>query len=195
MRNFSRQFFLLSDFLPDICWEEIAEEIIFVFCFGVWPGARTLAFRLTTRLFVPGCIISQTTIVFILFYQTCDGSLSRRNGEMVMLDSRQVVGIWHRWTNFFKKKVLHRQTRENWAFEGQHSWCHCRDSSLYTRKIAWGTKRPAAAWNNIPFLTRTTHNKNINLEKFHPVFVLFAFLNLNFYICHPIPIKTKNTAM
>ena len=29
--------FLLSDFLPEICWEEIAEEILFVFRFEV-PG-------------------------------------------------------------------------------------------------------------------------------------------------------------
>ena len=46
LRNFSWQFYLLSEFLPEICWEEIAEEILFVFHFEVWPGARTLAFRL-----------------------------------------------------------------------------------------------------------------------------------------------------
>ena len=34
LRNFSRQFyFYAQSFLPEICWEEIAEEILFVFCF------------------------------------------------------------------------------------------------------------------------------------------------------------------
>ena len=40
------QFYLLSEFLPKICWQEITEQILFVFCFDVWSGARTLAFRL-----------------------------------------------------------------------------------------------------------------------------------------------------
>ena len=48
-RNFSWQFYLLSQFLPEICWEEIAEEILFVFCFDVWPGAGTLASRLISQ--------------------------------------------------------------------------------------------------------------------------------------------------
>ena len=46
LRNFSWQFYLFSEFLPEIAWEEIAKEMLFVFCFDVWPGARTLAFRL-----------------------------------------------------------------------------------------------------------------------------------------------------
>ena len=53
--TFHGSFILLSEFLPEICWEEIGEEIFFVFCFDVWPEVRTLAFRLinqhtTTRL-------------------------------------------------------------------------------------------------------------------------------------------------
>ena len=32
-----------------ICWVEIAEEILFVFRFDVWPGTRTLAFRLISQ--------------------------------------------------------------------------------------------------------------------------------------------------
>ena len=36
---------LLSEFLPEICWEEIAEEMLFVF----GSGARTLAFRLISQ--------------------------------------------------------------------------------------------------------------------------------------------------
>ena len=42
---FHGNFYFLSEFLPEICWEEIAEEILFVFCFDVWPRAQTLAFR------------------------------------------------------------------------------------------------------------------------------------------------------
>ena len=49
LRNFSYQFYLLSEFLPEICWAEIAEEILSVFCFDVWTGARTLAFRLISQ--------------------------------------------------------------------------------------------------------------------------------------------------
>ena len=41
--------FIYSQFLPEICWEEIAAEKLFVFCFDVWPGARTLAFRLISQ--------------------------------------------------------------------------------------------------------------------------------------------------
>ena len=44
LRNFSWQFNTFSEFLPEICWEEIAEKMLFVFCFDVWYGARTLAF-------------------------------------------------------------------------------------------------------------------------------------------------------
>ena len=49
LRNFSWQFYLLSEFLPEINREEIAEEILFVFCFDVWPGTRTLAVRLISQ--------------------------------------------------------------------------------------------------------------------------------------------------
>ena len=35
LRNFSWQFYSLSEFLAEICWEEIAQKIIFVFCFNV----------------------------------------------------------------------------------------------------------------------------------------------------------------
>ena len=49
LRNFSWQFYLLSECLPEICWEEITEKIHFVFCFNVWPWTRTLAFRLISH--------------------------------------------------------------------------------------------------------------------------------------------------
>ena len=41
--------FIYSQFLPEICWEEIAEDILPVFCFDVWPEARTLALRLISQ--------------------------------------------------------------------------------------------------------------------------------------------------
>ena len=40
-----------KEFLPEICWEEIAEGIFFVFCFVVWPGTRTLSYRLSTSFY------------------------------------------------------------------------------------------------------------------------------------------------
>ena len=43
--TFHGSFYLLSDFLLEICWEENAEEIIFVFYFGVWPKARSMVLR------------------------------------------------------------------------------------------------------------------------------------------------------
>ena len=46
---FHGNFYLLSEFLPEICWEEIAKEILFVFRFDVWPGTRTLTFRLISQ--------------------------------------------------------------------------------------------------------------------------------------------------
>ena len=40
---------LLSEFLPEICWEESAKEMLFVFRFDVWPGIRTQALWLSIR--------------------------------------------------------------------------------------------------------------------------------------------------
>ena len=55
LRNFSWQFYLLSEFLPEICWEEVAEEIFFFyFRFDVWPGpTATNAINAYFYLFVP----------------------------------------------------------------------------------------------------------------------------------------------
>ena len=48
--TFHGNFYLLSEeFLPEICWEKIAEDILFVFCFDIWPWARTLALRLISQ--------------------------------------------------------------------------------------------------------------------------------------------------
>ena len=38
--TFRGNFILLSEFMPKICWEEIAEELLFVFCFDIWPGSN-----------------------------------------------------------------------------------------------------------------------------------------------------------
>ena len=47
--TFQGNFYLLSKFLSEICWEEIAEETLSVFCFDVWPGTRTLASHLISQ--------------------------------------------------------------------------------------------------------------------------------------------------
>ena len=49
LETFHGNFYLLSKFLPEICWEKIAEEILFVFRFDVWLGTRTLGFRLISQ--------------------------------------------------------------------------------------------------------------------------------------------------
>ena len=68
LRNFSWQFYLLSNILTEICWEEIAEEILIVFCFDVWPGALTLAFRIIpTR---PRRLQTSTKTVFFFTLRT-----------------------------------------------------------------------------------------------------------------------------
>ena len=51
LRKFSWQFYLFLEFLPEIFWEEVAEEI---FCHILtsddWPGIRTQAFELLDSL-------------------------------------------------------------------------------------------------------------------------------------------------
>ena len=44
LETFYGNFYFLSEFLPEICWEEIAEEIFFIIIFDDWPGIRTQAF-------------------------------------------------------------------------------------------------------------------------------------------------------
>ena len=47
LRNiFMAILYLLSEFLPDICWEKIVEEIFAYFRFHVWFGIWTRALRL-----------------------------------------------------------------------------------------------------------------------------------------------------
>ena len=46
LRNFSLQFyFTLRVFARNLLREEIAEAMLFVFCFDVWPGAGTMVLR------------------------------------------------------------------------------------------------------------------------------------------------------
>ena len=49
--QFHGNFYLFSEFLPEIGWEEgnRRRNTFFVFCFDVWPGARTLALRLISQ--------------------------------------------------------------------------------------------------------------------------------------------------
>ena len=47
--TFHGNFIYSQEFVPEICWEKIAAEKLFVFCFDVWPVARTLAFRLISQ--------------------------------------------------------------------------------------------------------------------------------------------------
>ena len=47
--TFHGNFYLISEFLPEICWVEIAEDILFVFCFDEWPGVRSLAFHVISQ--------------------------------------------------------------------------------------------------------------------------------------------------
>ena len=49
LRNFSWQFYLLSEVLEEICWNGVSEEILFIFCFDIWPGVRTPAWRLISQ--------------------------------------------------------------------------------------------------------------------------------------------------
>ena len=42
--TFHGNFYLLSDFLPEIWWEEIPNEILFVFWFDGWPGGSNPGF-------------------------------------------------------------------------------------------------------------------------------------------------------
>ena len=48
-------FYLLSEFLHEICWEEVSEKIFFLFRFDMWTGFWTLALRL----------INQHTILYV----------------------------------------------------------------------------------------------------------------------------------
>ena len=48
--SFSWQFYLLSGFLAEICWEKNTEEIfLFIFLFYAWPGIRTRSLRLRSQ--------------------------------------------------------------------------------------------------------------------------------------------------
>ena len=48
-RRLSWQFYLLTQFLPEICWEEVAGQIFSYFRFYVCPGVWTLGLRLISQ--------------------------------------------------------------------------------------------------------------------------------------------------
>ena len=60
--------FTLKVFARNLLREEIAEEILFVFRFGVWSGTRSLAFRLISQ-HAPYQTMA-TSIFFFIFYTT-----------------------------------------------------------------------------------------------------------------------------
>ena len=62
------------------CWDEIAEEIFFEFCFHVWPRAQTLALRpisqYTTYLTATASLLIQFLIYPILFVCIADSGMT-----------------------------------------------------------------------------------------------------------------------
>ena len=51
-KNFRGNFYLLSEFLPEICWKDIAEEIfLFIFRFDTQPTIQTRALRLIIYIY------------------------------------------------------------------------------------------------------------------------------------------------
>ena len=75
---FMAGFYLLPEFLPEICREEIAEEILFVFCFDVWPGTPTLAFRLIGQ--------------YVIFQTTATGRIVLSNKKEIWVNIQQLFG-------------------------------------------------------------------------------------------------------
>ena len=51
LKIFHGSFLFTPRVLPEICLEEMAKEILFVFRFDVWPEAQTLALRLISQPF------------------------------------------------------------------------------------------------------------------------------------------------
>ena len=50
LRTFSWQFYLLSEFLLEVCWREVVQEIFLsYFCFNVWPGIWNMTLCLTSQ--------------------------------------------------------------------------------------------------------------------------------------------------
>ena len=49
LRSFSWQLYLATEFLPEICWKEVAVEIFSYFRFDVWPGVWTRVLHLISQ--------------------------------------------------------------------------------------------------------------------------------------------------
>ena len=111
--NFSWQFYLSSEFLPEFCCNEIGEEILFSFCFDVWPGSRTLAFRLLLHFKLLLFVVIYYLITFkgftenvVLQEYICSFNLNVKNLESdgFIYPSKQFV------INFaLPKHFLHKQ--------------------------------------------------------------------------------------
>ena len=106
--TFHGNFYFHSELLPDICWEEIAEEIHFVFCFDVWLGVRTLAF----------CLISQhttyqTTAIYVSLWRKDFGRTSYKVKELETHD-HPLRCCFARWAN---KKLV---STSHFSIDGGH---------------------------------------------------------------------------
>ena len=63
LRNFLMGiFYLLSEFLPVIYWEKVANEIFRYFRFDVWPGDWTRALRLISQHLILGYLVVNVAI-------------------------------------------------------------------------------------------------------------------------------------
>ena len=98
-----------SEFLPEIYWEEIAEELLFVFRFDVWPGTRTLAFRL----------VSQHTNYYIIYNTLLHviNNLNLQNSNNCKGNTKLQIAFnvlnWRLWCKFLisqnrQNKVINR---------------------------------------------------------------------------------------
>ena len=63
-------FLCSQSFCQKICWEEIAEEILFIFCFHAWSVSRTLALSLLSHYCQK---ITENISVSFFYVFTADG--------------------------------------------------------------------------------------------------------------------------
>ena len=114
--NFSWKFYLLSEFLPEICWAQVAEEItlIFRFVWHVWPRVCTVAllyhggFDYLIELLII-YLISQFDQLLIKNILLVLETLFRNTTEIA-----QVVFFTKFWSPCWKK-IISRKTHLTWA--------------------------------------------------------------------------------
>ena len=67
LRSFSWQFYLLSKFLREICWETVAKEIFAYFRFNIWSGVWTRALLLISQ-YTTYCTTENRSFLFFFFF-------------------------------------------------------------------------------------------------------------------------------